>query len=66
MKEKPRMVKFCFFLLETLKTACENQPINGRNQGIFSQHWGTFFQFLKKGKEDFPPPSSSYVPVCMI
>ena len=30
--------------------------------GHFSQNWDIFFQFMKKGQVDFPPPSSSYAP----
>ena len=33
------------------------------NRGIFSQNWGTFFQFLKKGRGDLPLSLSSYAPV---
>ena len=52
MKEKPRREKYGFFLLETLKTSFKmrNLTQDGHNQG-------TFFQFLKKGREtrDLPP-----------
>lgn len=35
---------------------------------IFSQNWGTFFQFPKKDREDIPPalPTSSYKPALKI
>ena len=60
MKEKPRREKYGFFLLETLKTSFKmrNLTQDGHNQG-------TFFQFLKKGREtrDLPPlPPSSFAP----
>ena len=32
-------------------------------QGIFAKRYADFFQFLKKGRENLPPPPSSYVPV---
>ena len=37
------------------------QPIDDHTQGIFSQNWDTFFQFLKKVRGDTPPfpPSSA-------
>ena len=46
-----------FFLLETLKTTFEmrNLTQDVHNQGIFFQNWGTFSQFLKKGRGDLPP-----------
>ena len=37
--------------------------MDDHNQGIFSPNYGTFFQFSKKGRGDFPPlPPSSYAP----
>ena len=32
--------------------------IDDNNQGIFSHKSGTFFQFVKKGRGDLPPPPS--------
>ena len=42
---------------------CKILPIDGHNQGTFSQNQKIFFQFSKKGTEDLPPPPFSYTPV---
>ena len=33
---------------------------NGHNQGTFPQNQGTFFQFSRNGRGDFPLPPCSY------
>ena len=65
-KKAPQGKNMFFFLLETLKTIFKMRNLttqDGHNHGIFFQNYGTFFQFLKKGRGELPPfPPSSYVP----
>ena len=44
---------FAWKLLKKMKTL----PIDDQNQGIFFHKLGHFFQFLKKGWGDLPPPA---------
>ena len=41
-----------------------NVPIDGHNQGIFSQNWDIIFLIFEKGQGR--PPPSSYAPPAII
>ena len=63
-RKAPQGENLRLFRLET-HFKREILPIDDHNQGIFSPHWGTFFQISKLGRGDLPLPPlspSSYMP----
>ena len=65
-KEGPTGKNFAFFSLDTLKTTFRMEKITQSwiQSGPFFQNQGTFLDFEKKGKRDFP--TSSLAPALLV